>query len=334
MAITLRDVAARAGVSPVVVSRVLHNKALTIRVGEATAERVREAAKELGYRRNVTAINFRARQTFTIGVLHGAGRIMPHLEGQTGYFGALMDGIIAGAFLHGYSVTLCPKLLGQTPEEGMSDGRFDGLLLYSTERTQINSIMLQACTLPVVLIHSRASELDCEVPSVICDNEQGVRLAVDHLVELGHRRIVFAKENWIDNMELAARQDAFLRHCQSIGLRKGDYRVVDAQPIDQLFDHGATALIANHDGLAENIYDAARRRGLRIPSDLSVVGFDSTSFCERLRPELTSVHQPLREMGEAAANLLVTSMRGELSSHPELVFPCGFDVRNSTARVE
>jgi LacI family transcriptional regulator len=330
MAVTLREVAARAGVSPVVVSRVLHNKALAIRVTEATADRVRKAAEELGYRRNVTAINFRARQTLTIGVLHGAGRVMPRLAGGTGYFSALMDGIIAGAFEHGYSVTLCPKLLGQTPEDGMSDGRFDGLLLYSPEVTEINSAMLRACTLPLVLVHSRASEFGCDVPSVMCDNDQGIALAVEHLVKLGHRRITFAVEAWPDNTELAERKRWFGVHCDRLGLSSNEYRIVHGHDHDAVFANGTTAVMTNHDDLAAYIYQAARSRGLRVPEDVSVVGFDSTSFCLNLRPSLTSVHQPLQEMGRAACDLLVSAIRGETTDPPELLFPCGFDIREST----
>ena len=331
MAVTLREVAARAGVSPVVVSRVLHNKALAIRVTEATADRVRKAAEELGYRRNVTAINFRARQTLTIGVLHGAGRVMPRLAGGTGYFSALMDGIIAGAFEHGYSVTLCPKLLGQTPEDGMSDGRFDGLLLYSPEVTEINSAMLRACTLPLVLVHSRANEFGCDVPSVMCNNDQGIALAVEHLVGLGHGRLTFAVEAWPDNTELAERRRWFLFHCDRLGLKPTDYRIVHGHDHDAVFANGTTAIMTNHDDLAAQIYEGAQSRGLRVPEDISVVGFDSTTFCLHLRPSLTSVHQPLEQMGRAACDLLVSSIRGELTEPPELLFPCGFDIRESTA---
>src|SRR5258708_1933147 len=138
MPVTLRDVASKAGVSPVVVSRVLQNKAKAIRVSEATAERVREAALELGYRCNVFARNFRAQQTFTLGVLHGTGFARPRFDSGSRYFGALVDGLIDGAFRQGYSVTFCPKLLSQTPEDAMCDGRFDGLIWYSSVSSDEN----------------------------------------------------------------------------------------------------------------------------------------------------------------------------------------------------
>jgi len=128
MPVTMKDVAARAGVTPTVVSHVLHNRAATVRVSEATAVRVRQAAKDLGYRLNIVARNFRAGQTFMIGVLHGVGFDRSRLGDHSRYLASLFDGIIDGAFEHGYAVTLCPKLLGNHPEDAMADGRFDGLI--------------------------------------------------------------------------------------------------------------------------------------------------------------------------------------------------------------
>ena len=133
MGVTQRDVAARAGVSPVVVSRVLHNKAASVRVSAATAERVRKAAEELNYRRNASAQNFRLQQTSTIGILHGLGFARPEFDGASRYFAKLMDGMIEGAFEHEYAVTLCPKLHGDNPLDAMGDGRFDGIVWYSTQ---------------------------------------------------------------------------------------------------------------------------------------------------------------------------------------------------------
>src|SRR5476649_181797 len=110
MAVTLKDVAKVANVTPTVVSRVLHNKASTVRVSPATAERVRVAAAQLGYRVNIMARNFRDRQTKTIGVLNGRGLTRPLFAKGPRYFATLMDGIVDGCFAHGYSVTLCPQL--------------------------------------------------------------------------------------------------------------------------------------------------------------------------------------------------------------------------------
>lgn len=336
MAVTLRDVAALAKVSPVVVSRVLHNKALAINVTEATAERVRVAALELGYRRNVSAVSFRTKQTMTIGVLHGAGMVMPRFEGGSKYFSALMDGFVAGAFANDYSVTLCPKLLGPSPDDAMSDGRFDGLVLYSTDLTEENLWSLQRCSVPLVLVHSKSSEFGGKVPSVVCDNFQGIGLAMDHLIDLGHSRIAFAQDPWLLSTEIRDRRAAYLSIAEKSGLPVGIEDVITIESDEMLVDlvkGPYTAIIAWNETLAGRILTTAGEVGIGVPGDLSVVGFDSTSYCDVLRPALTSVSQPLFQIGVRAIELLVAYMRGEISGLVELTYPCGFDVRGSTMSI-
>ena len=336
MPVTMREVAARAGVTPTVVSRVLHNKATSIRVSEATAERVRVAARDLGYRVNVMARNFRERQTMMIGVLHGMGFPRMEFSGRSRYFAVLMDGIVEGAFEHGYSVTLCPKLLGDHPEDAMSDGRFDGLVWYSTHPSEENHQMIESCSTPLVLIHTPAETFDNRFASALCDNFQGVGLAVDHLVELGHRRIAFAHDQF---GELDIRLNAFRAHMERHGLTVSDSDVIEV-PWDgtqgrDYFLGGPrhTAIVGAHDSIAGVLLEGAARYGIRVPEDLSITGFDSTRFCDELRPALTSVSQPLSVLGRCAVEMLVKRINGETVLHPQVIFPCGLDIRGSTASV-
>ncbi|MGV3616614.1 MAG: LacI family DNA-binding transcriptional regulator [Fimbriimonas sp.] len=336
MPVTMREVAAKAGVTPTVVSRVLHNKATAIRVSEATAERVRQAAKDLGYRVNVMARNFRERQTMMIGVLHGVGFPRNQFNGRSRYFAALMDGVIDGAFDHGYSVTLCPKLLGSTPEDAMSDGRFDGLVWYSTQRSEENHRLIDGCTVPLVLIHTPAKIFGDRFPSVSCDNHQGIGLAVDHLVGLGHRRIGFAHDRF---GELSFRLQAFQSHMARHGLEVGPDDLIDvcddgSGAVEYLIAGPRhTALVGAHDGVASLLVELAPQFGVRIPDDLSITGFDSTSFCDELNPRLTSVSQPLAIMGRCAAEMLVKRINGDEIHHPQVIFPCDLDVRGSTQSI-
>ena len=335
--VTMRDVAAKAGVTPTVVSRVLHNKATSVRVSDATAVRVREAAKELGYRVNVFARNFRERQTNMIGVLHGVNFARPHLSDGSRYFALLMDGIIEGAFRHGYAVTLCPKLMGQTPEDAMSDGRFDGLIWYSTIPSEENRQMLMGCTSPLVMVHSQSDEFVGRFPIVSCDNAHGIRQAVDHLVEIGHRRIAFARQGGLEFSESRLRADAFLHRMREIGLTTTPEDILDAglyyDGIDPYLADGPrhTAVIAHNEGLGAEFVRRAPNHGIRIPEDLSVVGFDSTPFCDELRPRLTSVSQPLKTIGEHAVESLIARIQGDESPVGQVNMPCGFDVRETTA---
>jgi len=336
MAVTLRDVAARAGVSPVVVSRVLHNKAAAIRVSDATAERVRQAAIDLDYRVNVWARNFRSQQTMMIGILHGIGFGRPRFDAGSRYFSALMDGIVEGAFRHGYSITLCPRLLSVSPEDAMTDGRFDGLVWYSNVPSEENGKMLMSCSVPLVVIHSSGAEVDNRFPTVICDNDQGIRLAVDHLAKLGHKRIAFATEQRYATAESFVRFQAFHRHMALAGLGSSDEDLIEIESSDDVVDRYLasgrphSAIVANNDGVAAKFIVRAPDHGVRIPEDLSVVGFDSTSYCDELRPGLTSVSQPLFSMGETAIDQLVKIISDDWSGPLEVVFPCGLDIRGST----
>jgi DNA-binding LacI/PurR family transcriptional regulator len=332
----MKDVAAMAGVTPTVVSRVLHGRALTVRVSDATADRVRVAARKLGYRVNVMARNFRERQTMMIGVLHGIGFGRPKFGMESRYFALLMDGIVDSAFDHGYSVTLCPKLMGENPEDAMADGRFDGLVWYSTLPSRETRKMLEGCTVPMVLIHTHSSEFGGKFPAVMCDNHQGIGLAVDHLVELGHTRIGFALESDVLFGEAAVRRDAFLWHMGRYGLTASDDDLIDTRHdhvglhtyLSQRPSH--TAVIASNDEIAAAFTKNAKCHGLSIPEDLSVIGFDSTGYCEEQRPALTSVSQPLATMGRSAVDLLVQSINGQAPDPPVVMFPCGLDIRGST----
>lgn len=336
MPVTLKDVAKMANVSPVVVSKVLHNKANGVRVSEATAERVRVAAKELGYRVNVWARNFRNQQAMMIGVLNGMGRERPLFNQGPRYFATLMDGIVEGAFRHDYSVALCPQLLGSNPIEAMNDGRFAGLVWYSIAPSETNRAILANSAVPVVIIHARAAEYDHRHPTVTCDNAQGIGLAVDHLVKNGHRRIAFGIESDALNVETMTRLEAFKEHMARHALQ-----VLDTDILDVLRDRKAlhgylqegprhTAVMAHADGLAADFIRIAPLYNVRIPEDLSVTGFDSTEFCDELRPTLTSISQPLYEMGAQAVDLLIQTVGDAAGTPVELILPCGLDVRGST----
>jgi LacI family transcriptional regulator len=336
MAATQRDVAARAGVSPVVVSRVLHNKARSVRVSQATADRVRQAAQELNYKLNVSARNFRQQQTQTIGILHGAGFEPVEFGGDSRYFSILMDGMVEGAFANGYALTLCPKLLGNDPADAMSDGRFDGLVWYSTVTSETSLKIVSECSVPLVVIHAHGADVGFARPTVICDNDQGIRLAVEHLTALGHQSIAFAYDGDTPNSEALERVHHFRRHMAALDLPREDTDILymDAARNDvEAFLLGPqrhTAVICRNESLAGVFVSKAPSFGVRVPGDLSVVGFDSTSFCNEFQPRLTCVSQPLREMGRTAIELLVQLMRDDSSANREVILPCGFDVRGST----
>ena len=332
MSVTQKDVAQQAGVTRSVVSRVLHGGADTVRVSPETAERVRRTAAEMGYLTDPARV-VREPRTGMIGVLQGDG--LDRLRFATNpYFAALMDGIVDRAFTHGYTVGLCPELLGANPEGAMADGRFDGFVWWSTFVSQAAEEYIKRSSAPIVFLHADASTLDNRFPTVICDNDTGIRLAVEHLAELGHQRVGFVFDGRLRNSESAERGELLFMHAQELGLEVAFIDLGPGTPaLDAYFASGPreTALVAHSESYAVDAMQAARRQGFRVPEDISFIGFDSTAFCDYQSPPLTAIAQPLEAMGATAVDLLVDLIDGTLPSKMEIVLPCGFDVRASTA---
>ena len=336
MAVTMRDVAAKAGVTPTVVSRVLHNKATTVRVSVATAERIRIIAKEMKYRVNVTARNFRDQQTLMIGVLHGVGFERQMLSEGSRYFACLVDGIVDRAFHYGYSVTFCPALMGDNPGQAVSDGRFDGLIWYSTDLTGRNTELIQNCLSPLVVIHASEDYFDGKVSTVICDNHGGLSQAIDHLVVLGHEHVGFVLENRETFSEAIDRARVFKEVLKEKGLPCSEASIIYAEMDltglrQQLRETQCTALITSSEKLAGDVLRVANEAGVQVPEELSVVGFDSTEYCDGLTPKLSAIRQPLKRMGSAAVDLLIAQINDFPIENKHLVIPCGFDIRQSTS---
>ena len=322
-----------AGVSRAAVSGVLFGPKSTIRVSPETAERVREAAKELGYRPNARARSFKSGRTGTIGLLHGDGFPRAHAS-KSRYFAALLDGIIDGAFEHGLTLGICPQLFSRTPEDVMADGRFDGLVWYSTFPSAANAERIRQCSVPIVVVHSQASDFGNRLPTVICDNEGGIRMALEHLAGLGHRLVAFAYDAEYLLSESRLRRDAFLRQAPEFGIEpslidvRGNRSGVEEYVASR---RPHTAIIAHNEEMAADFLVELQTRGVAVPGEVSVVGFDSTDLCESVRPRLTAVSQPLHELGRRAVNMLVEVIGGRMPEPLERVLPCGFDIRESTA---
>jgi DNA-binding LacI/PurR family transcriptional regulator len=195
---------------------------------------------------------------------------------------------------------------------------------------------LELCPVPLVIVHAHAEAFGNRYPTIICDNNQGLALAVEHLAELGHREIGFAIEGDAMNVESLDRLDAFRRHMNRLELPLDEESIIDIRA-DRVQLHAYlrgslphTAVICHADGLASEYVKLAQAYGHRVPMDLSIIGFDSTDFCDEIRPGLTSISQPLFQIGESAAKRLIAILAEGSCDPLELVLPCGLDVRGST----
>src|SRR3984885_199371 len=318
---TLRDVAAAARVHPATASRAL-NPETRILVSEDTARRVNAAATKLGYRPNPVARSLRTRRSHTVGVL------IPDLNNPI--FPPIVRGLEDKLAAAGYVA-----LLGNTDAdagrerlifEQMRARHVDGFVLATATLHDRLLAEAAAADLPVVLMN-RLSQ-DYSFSSVSVDNEQGARMAISHLVRLGHTRIA----------HIAGPQEASTGVSRLRGFREGmaahglavqedlvayaaRYTVEEGtRCTSELLaaQGGCTAVAAANDMLAIGCYAAPDEAGLQCPDDISVIGFNDMPFIDRLRPPLTTVRLPHYQLGsEAPVKILFLA--------PELV------VRGSTA---
>ncbi len=334
--VTLRQVAEEAGVSIAAVSKVLHGRGDSVRVGEERAQAIRKVAERLNYVPNLSARQLRTNRTNTVGLLfENFGEISAGPQ----YYVHLLDGVASELFSRHYRLTILPEFDHHAPLQSLADGRVDGLIWCKLPGTPSFLDQFREFSLPCVALNAPPPQAaDGKVAFVSCDNNAGSWLVINHLVELGHRRILFALERREeDTPDARARLQGFFAACHQHGIWVGEEDVVtwstDAQEFPAWWNQrtGHTAIYAWNERLGAEILRAADRIELRIPEQLSVVGFDSTQYCETTVPRLTAVNQPIREMSQYAAKILLDQIEGGSSERYSVIFPCTLDVRDSTA---
>jgi LacI family transcriptional regulator len=331
---TLKTVAEEAGVSISVVSKVLHGRGKNVRVGEETARHVRETAARLRYVPNGLARSLRMSRTNTVGLIfENFGQI----SAGPLFYVYLLDGVAQELFSRHFRLTILSEVDHERPLSSIEDGRLDGVIWCKLPGSEPSLDQLKQSSIPIVALNAPDHRVSLELVHVFCDNDGGAKLVVDHLVDLGHRRILFALERHEElTPDAQARLGGFLRAMQNVGLEvQADDVVVwsrDANEFNawsaQTTDH--TAIFAWNEGLGAAILDRAREQQIAVPSELSVVGFDSTRFCESTVPRLTAANQPIREMAAMAAQILLDQIEGKSPSIQDIRFACTLDVRDST----
>lgn len=306
---TIKDVAARAGVSRQTVSRVINDKG---EVSEATRARVLAAIRELGYRPNAVARSMVAGRTRTLGC------VSPNLTDYT--LANIIEGAQAEARRLGYFV-----LTGSAPGEGdvealleeMIHRRVDGLLVlnpYADARYQDFLPLIERGTAVVYLNNTPRQE---PVSSVRCDDYEGGYRATRHLLDLGHTSIATIvgpqnEECAVDRLngyrqaltEAGISFDPALRAdgdwSATSGYRAGQQMLATAPPL--------TAIVSQNDQMAVGAIRALCEAGRRIPGDVSIIGFDDIPLASYFDPPLTTFRQPMQESGRQAVQLLIAQI--------------------------
>jgi DNA-binding LacI/PurR family transcriptional regulator len=325
---TSRDVAEAAGVSQAAVSLVLGDK-WRGRVSEATAERVRRAARELGYRPNLAARNLRLGRTRTVLL------VVPALT--TEFFAGVYTGAARVAAAHGFGVVLYPSPEGIGPARdpfASAQAALDGVIASSMAADALTAI--RGDQLPLVMLDSDPDG-SLGAATVNLDIADGIRQITEHLLGLGHRRFLHLAADvpsWtfeVRARELAARLDTAPGTTLRTAPAPIDIEAAVTATETALTgpDPRPTAIICDDDKLAAGAYKAARRLGLRIPDDISVTGLDDLALATAIDPELTTVRLDAELFGERGMQALLAVLEGRPPARGDI--PVELVVRGSTA---
>ena len=333
---TIYEVAKRARVSTATVSRVFSRPEV---VAPATRKRVMQEVERLGFTPNFVAANLRSFRTLKLLVT------VPDISNP--FFSQILQGIEDAAQNRGYAV-----LLGDTQHDNKREERYALML----KRKEADGLIFLGHRLPkeaTALIKTAAPRCapivnGCEfsprlgVPSVHIDNAKAAGEAMAHLYRLGHRRVGVITGPLLsplsrDRLRGTKAQAGAEGALADLVVVQGDFSIASGAAMgDYLLGqrNAPTAIFCFNDGMAIGVIQAAKRRGRRVPDDLSVVGFDDIQFAGYTDPPLTTVAQPMREIGEGTVRLLLEILEGNADVTPvSITLPHTLMVRASTGPV-
>lgn len=308
--VTIKDVARRAGVSVATVSRVMNKSGP---VSPEASERIHEAAAALHYVPHGGARSLITSKTSTIGVL------LPDLYG--GFFSEMIRGIDQTAQQHGYHLLLSGSHNRKNEMEAAMRamrGRTDGLIAMSPHFDAATLVENLPPSLPVILLSCDATDDEYQVIAI--DNTGGAESMVRHLLDLGHRRIamVMGEKGHFDTGErVQGYRNALLEAGVDLDPQyeaQGDFSEASGhRAVQELLAlaEPPTAIFCANDSMAIGGLCAVHDAGLRVPDDVTVVGFDDIPLAHYLSPPLSSVHVPVFEMGARAVTRLIAALKGE-----------------------
>jgi LacI family transcriptional regulator len=331
--ISIRDVAAHAGVSVGTVSNVLNRPDI---VAPPTRERVHAAIKTLGFVRNESARQLRAGRSRTIGLVV--------LDVANPFFTDVARGVEDEASMAGLSVILCNSD-EQLPKETrylelLEEHRVQGILITPVAGADERLARLQRRGTPVILVDSRsASGSQC---SVAVDDVLGGDVAMTHLLEAGHERLAYVGGP-LGLRQVADRREGAIRALRRAGRADSDLLMIETAALNvpagqragaEIAGLGAgrpTAVFCANDLVALGLLQEMTRSGIRVPEDLAIVGYDDIEFAAAAAVPLSSVRQPRQQLGRTAAQLLLEEALGaDGHQHRQVIFQPELEVRRSS----
>ncbi len=317
--ITLKELAKLLELSPGTVSRIVNGHGTAFRIAEQTQQRVVHMAALHGYTANTVAQSLRSKRTYTVGV------IIPEIsEGySTGVLSGIEDELLKDGFFY--------FVVSHRHRRDLLDGYPRMLMARSVEGIiAIDTHIEQALPVPLVIVsghkHPKGS-LRIEL-----DHDKAAHLALSHLKDLGHEHIAFIKGQ-VFSSDTSQRWESIVKAAKDLGITVDMKLVVQLQKPEAgpgpgievtraLLESGRpfTAIFAFNDVTAIGAIQALREAGLRVPKDVSVLGFDDVLAASTHNPPLTTIRQPLHDMGQSAATLLLRMIRNEVNHSEQTAF--------------
>lgn len=336
---TLKEVAREVGVSICTASVVLNGSSSGSRISAGTRDAVIDAAQRLGYRANLVARSLHAGRTHMIGVVPAATDtnilLGPHLQ-------HVLNGIVNETEAHRYDLSLITRCDQSHPADllnALLGGKMDGVIVVAPRSNSRLLPLLREESLPMVVIDGDPEQCD---HYFIIDNRQAVRTVMKHLYDLGHRKIGYVA----GPQELYAariRKDAYFEAMQELRLEvRFEWLQVGLFAVQAGYDGVQrilkneslpTAIVCANDETAFGAIDAIKQAGLRVPEDISIIGFDDVPLAPYSRPPLTTIRQPVNEIARAATAALLEHIDSGTPIRSR-TFPTELIVRRSSGTAE
>lgn len=328
---TIIDVARRAGVSKSTVSNVIRG----IRtIAPKTELKVKRAIEELGYRPNILARQMVQQRTMILGVVVG--------DLANPFYAEMAKQIERSAAARGYRVMFCNTQGEEAAEiaglEGLLEQRVAGIIFLAYAGGSTRPRTLVEGSVPAVFVTCSAEWGDV----VSADDERGARIATEHLIELGHKRIAYCADPIVEDATDRARQAGYRRTMEIAGLKpmvfhweRAEDRLLREAPVEEILTgpQRPTAFVSSNDLGAIDLLDCADRLAIPVPKNLSVVGFDDVMMAGLARINLTTIAQPKEILARLAVDTLARRIGGELRGDPiRQTVSCRLVIRGSTAR--
>ena len=316
MKVTIADIAKKAKVSKMTVSRVLNEKD---HVAKSTIEKVNKVIEEFGYQPNLLARSLASKRTMFLGI------IIPKIEHMfmDNYIAQIISGVTDISMQNKYRIILCPvdPWSERNGKEylNLARGRMlDGMILLKTKFNDVNIPILAESGFPFVLVnHKKYSQ---NVNFVDSRNIKGAKMAMEYLYKKGHRKIAFVAGS-LDETNAKDRLKGYEEAIKEFDLEyrndwvvNGDFDKEKAyQEAEKLLKHREkpTAIFCSDDYMAIGVIDRLKEFGLSVPDDMAVMGFDDIEIGAYIKPSLTTIRQPIYELGKTAAEVLLKIMNRE-----------------------